>query len=153
MATYVLVCDRSTARLLRNGGASRSRSLTELATLVCPEMRQRPSKLASDRGGRTYARASAGRGPKVAATYGTDDRDPRAEAAARFARRISRRLDLERRAGDLDSLIVVAAPRFLGSLRDALSARTRAMVRRELPRDWAHLSLRDIQRRVSPETL
>ena len=137
MNTYVLLADSSSARLLRVDGAAPKRVLTEIAELRSPAARKLPQELMSDRGGRVFARARRGRqGPEAATGAATaSDFDPRVTEADRFAARIGRRLDLERRRLPIDALIIIAAPRFLGRIRGKLTSRTRALVQRELARD------------------
>jgi protein required for attachment to host cells len=53
----------------------------------------------------------------------------------RFAKRIARRLDTERRNGDCQELVIIAAPHFLGMLRPQLSPSTRKIVVREVAKD------------------
>ena len=53
----------------------------------------------------------------------------------RFARRVSRRLDVARRAGELDHVWLVAGKHFLGLLRQQLSGPTRKLVEWDLNRD------------------
>ena len=137
MSIYVLVADSAKARLLRVDGAPRKRLLAEIAALDCPPARKLAQDVVSDRTGRVFARARHGReGPAAAAGAATgSDFDPRVADIDRFAGRISRRLDLERRRLSIDGLVIIAAPRFLGRLRAHLSRPTRAIVQRELPRD------------------
>jgi len=137
MSTYILVADSGKARLLRVDGAPRKRLLAEIAALDSPAARKLPQDLVSDRTGRVFARARVGRqGPKGVVSAGADNEsDPRIVAADRFAARIGRRLDLERRRLSMDELVIIAAPRFLGRLRARLSNPTRAILQRELARD------------------
>lgn len=152
MAICILVCDRSAARLLLTDGTLRPSAIKEAATLVSPSARLRPRSFATERTGRTSARASPGGGPRMAARAGIEtDADPRGIEAQRFAKRVARRLDVERRAGAIDSLVIVAAPRFLGELRKSLSAPTKALVRQEITADRIHLAPQDILLRVRRE--
>ncbi|HQR25164.1 MAG TPA: host attachment protein [Steroidobacteraceae bacterium] len=63
---------------------------------------------------------------------------PRREEAARFARRIARRLDDARRRDEFESLVVVAGLPFLGLVRAELTKPTRARVVREIHKDLVH---------------
>jgi protein required for attachment to host cells len=152
MSTYVLVADSGKARLLRVDGAPRKRLLAEVAALDCPSARKLPQELVSDRTGRVFTRGKRGSvGPPSASRAGTDnDSDPRIAAIERFAARIGRRLDLERRRLAMDGLVIIAAPRFLGRLRAQLSNPTRAIVQRELSRDLVRASDAQILRSAFP---
>ena len=139
---YILVADSAQARLLRVDGAARKRRLAEVAALDCPPARKLPQEVVSDRTGRVFARGGRGTpGPASAVRAGVDsDSDPRRVAIDRFAARIGRRLDLERRRGACHGLVIIAAPRFLGRLRAQLSRSTQALVQRELARDLVRAS-------------
>jgi len=144
MSTYILVADSGRARLFRVESrardAPRKRELVEIAVLDNPAARQLLREQISDRSPRVFARARQGRqGPAGAAGASTGgESDMRVAEAERFAARIGRRLDLERRRLEMSGLVVIAAPRFLGRLRARLSAATRGIVQRELARDLVH---------------
>jgi protein required for attachment to host cells len=141
MPVCVLVADAGRARIFHARGTARARYLEEAEDLVSPAARLARREVASDATGRVFARARGGAGPRVSARSGADsDSDPRAEELKRFAARVSRRLDVHRRAGNFDDLRIAAAPRFLGALRDALSAPTRLIVTRELARDISRMT-------------
>jgi protein required for attachment to host cells len=141
MPVCVLVADAGRARIFRARGTARARYLEEVEDLVSPTARLARREVASDAPGRAFARARGGAGPRVSARSGVaSDADPRAEETRRFAARVSRRLDAQRRAGAFDELRIAAAPRFLGALRDALSAPTRRIVTRELARDISRMT-------------
>jgi protein required for attachment to host cells len=53
----------------------------------------------------------------------------------RFAKRVARRLDAERRKRPIGGIIIIAAPHFLGVLRPQLSGPTRKAVTREVAKD------------------
>jgi protein required for attachment to host cells len=152
MSVFILLADSGSARLLRVEGGARKRLLVEAGRLECPSARRLPQELVSDRTGRVFARGGAGTpGPRSALRAGADnDSDPRSVQIDRFAVRIARRLDVERRRKNLAELVVIAAPRFLGRLRARLSAPTRAVVRRELARDLLRASDAQILRAAFP---
>jgi protein required for attachment to host cells len=152
MNTFILVADSGTARLLRVDGAARKRLLVEVGKLDCPPARKLPQELVSDRTGRVFARGGRGTpGPTSGISAGADnDSDPRIVQIDRFAARIGRRLDLERRSGSMSALVVIAAPRFLGRLRARLSRPTRAIVQRELARDLLRASDAQVLRAAFP---
>ncbi|MEZ5500493.1 MAG: host attachment protein [Steroidobacteraceae bacterium] len=149
MATLVLVCDRSAARFFHRESRRKGAPLEEKAILVSPAARLRPTEINSDRAGRIYARSatSTGRHSVRGHTPGPD-REPHRVIAERFAKRIARRLDRERQSGDYDRIVLVASPRFLGTLRAALSAATRTLLAEELPRDWVRADVTQIRKRL-----
>jgi protein required for attachment to host cells len=60
---------------------------------------------------------------------------PRRDAAMRFARRIGGELELARRDGRFERLVLMAGPAFIGLLRSALPERVRAMLVAEVRKD------------------
>ncbi|HET7202582.1 MAG TPA: host attachment protein [Steroidobacteraceae bacterium] len=98
--------------------------------------------LRSDRPGRSHA---SGGGARHAL-------DPVSQArkieAARFARRIARRLDEARRRDEFDDLILVAGSRFLGMVRRELSKPTTARVVHEVAKDLVHSPVADLRRHL-----
>jgi len=74
---------------------------------------------------------------------------PRRAEAARFARRIARRLDDARRKHEFEQLGVVAGPPFLGLVREELSGPTRARVALEIHKDLVHSTPEVLARRLA----
>jgi protein required for attachment to host cells len=141
MTTYFLVADAGTARLFRMAGRGGSSRLTEVETFVCPPARLATRELLSDRTGRVFPRSARARGSPSHARHGIDsESDPHVAERKRFARLVARRVDAARLEGDLDALIIISPPRFLGTLRDALSEPTRLIVKREVRRDWVRFT-------------
>jgi protein required for attachment to host cells len=60
---------------------------------------------------------------------------PRRDAAMRFARRIGNELELARRDGRFERLVLMAGPAFIGLLRSALPERVRATLVAEVRKD------------------
>lgn len=144
----VLVADSGTARLLQLSGARGAGKLVEIALLEQPAAHLPSRELVTDRTGRVFdSGARTGHGPKTRSRHGAQsDYDPHVEATERFARRVSRRLDVERRRGHYDGLVVIAAKHFLGVLRRQLSGPTRQWVANEVAKDLIHASDAQIMR-------
>lgn len=138
----VLVADSGTARLLQLSGSRGGGKLVEIALLEQPAAHLPSRALVTDRTGRVFdSGARTGRGPKTRARHGAQsDYDPHVEATERFARRVARRLDTERRRNGFDGLVVIAARHFLGVLRAQLSGPTRQWTIREIAKDLIHAS-------------
>ena len=134
---FVLVADGGTARFLRVRSEDGKRSLTDVATLERISARSPARDLVTDRPGRVYdSGGRTGHGPMTHARHGANsDYDPHAIEVERFAKRIARRLDLERRNKSFDELVVIAEPRFLGVLRVHLSALTERIITRQAAKD------------------
>lgn len=136
MSSCVLVADGGRARIFRLVKRARSAALTEVADLIRPTARLAARQLTSDATGRVFARSRSGAGPRAAARAGAgSDADPHQTEIERFARRVCRLLDDERRDAALEEVVIIAEPHFLGQLRAHLSAPTRRLVTREVPRN------------------
>lgn len=150
MSKYVVVADGGVARVLRARPVEGPLSLEEIVTFVRPSARLPKRDLVSDKPGTVLSRAGrAGPGSPGMERHGADSEfDPHLAEIDRFARRLVRRLDEERRRGDMDSLHIVAEPRFLGLLRQRLSKPTRQLVETETVSDMIHANPREIARTV-----
>lgn len=104
----------------------------EVARITDPAAHLHDRDFASDRPGRTYESVGSARHSVER------ENDPRSREAARFARRIARRLDEARRKDEYQDLIVVAGPAFLGLMREQLSRPTRSRVVCEIRKDLVH---------------
>jgi protein required for attachment to host cells len=109
--TWVVVADGARARLFNR---HKNRKLEEFDVLLSPQHRLHEGDLVTDREGRVSDSHGArhGMGNKNA----TKDHE-----MVVFAKRLAGRLEEARNAGELDRLVLVAAPRFLGQLRTQLS--------------------------------
>jgi protein required for attachment to host cells len=141
--TWVVVADSGSARIF--GADSPVGPLQELADFMHPEALVAERRLVSDRAGR--ATDSHGRSH----SYESED-SPREVEARTFAKLLGHEICLARARGDFDHLLLVAPPRFLGSLRASLDDETRKRIDRELPSDYVALSATEIRARL-PENL
>lgn len=141
---WIVVADSAKARIY--GADSAAGPLTELSTRVHPESRLKDTQIASDRPGRTFDRAGEGRHAKE------QEFGPKDYEAVRFADELAAALETARARGEYELLGLVAAPRFLGLLRDKLSAPARKAVRFELDKDLVGVEARELRERL-PERL
>jgi protein required for attachment to host cells len=123
----VLVADSAVARIFTARGPDGP--LNEVESLSHTASRLHERDLASDRPGRTFDSVGGGRHAKELEV------SPKEEEAVRFAEQLAERMHAGRTAGEFDRLMVVAAPRFLGLLREKLDPATRALVGFELDKD------------------
>lgn len=138
--TWVLVADEAKARFFRY--QARKETLDEFETLAHPARRLQTSDLVEDKPGRVFDSAGDGRHSMGQPT------DPHEQEARRFARQIADKLDLARSHNEYDSLMVVAAPAFLGMLRDTLSLEVRKRVAHEAAKNVVHMGREDILRQL-----
>jgi protein required for attachment to host cells len=126
--TWILVANRSGARLFENRGPGRD--LTLIETIYHPEGMLQNREIETERRGR--ANQSSGR--MVHNTYDTnlDATDHLAEV---FAKHLAVHLDEARRKNAFSKLILVAEARFLGKLKGALSKQTDELIHMTLSKD------------------
>ena len=135
MSTWVLVADGSRARLL---SLEQNRSLTEVEAFACTEERLREQDLTSDRGGRSFDSKGGGSHGVGPATSQHE------QVAIDFAKQLAERLDGLRNAGDMDKLVLIAAPAFLGHLRSKISSETQHLVALSIDKDLTQHKLPEI---------
>ena len=74
--------------------------------------------------------------------------DPKAHERQLFAKQLAAELEQAAQAGRFEELVLVAEPTMLGELRSALSGKAAASVRHEIGKDFAGLSLHELQQRL-----
>lgn len=135
---WVVVADAARARLFvthRHDGA-----LEEVGDLLNADARLLPQEAQADRAGRvTQGRRGA--------SHSFESRESYEEHTATvFAKRIGRQLCDARRKGALQRLYLLADPPFLGRLREALDAPTRALVVDGQPVDLVRRNAAEIRK-------
>lgn len=128
--TWVVVADSGRARFFE--GDAR-RGLKELDVLVAPDLRLREQALASDRPGRIDTQAGGVHSMGRQESVKNHERES-------FARRVAARIEDARRAGVLDRVTLIAAPRFLGQLRAQLTDQSAALVTCTIDKDLTALA-------------
>lgn len=141
---WIVVADSARARFFSVD--SPTAPLTPIEHLVHPESRLHDRDLTSDRPGRSFD--SEGEGRHATGTSVS----PKEQESIRFARTVADHLEQGRREGNYDRLIVVADPRFLGELRDAVGTEIEKLVSLELNKDLTKEADEDIRRHL-PERL
>lgn len=135
---WVLVADEGVARLLRlpeEGG-----DLEDVTTLTDAAAHADKADLRRDAEGR--------RGNSVTSSAGVDELH---QEAIGFAARVAKTLDDGFGNGEVTALRIVAAPRFLGLLRKAISPQIAKIVLDEINVDVVHESLGELTTRLFPE--
>ena len=117
---WVVVADSASAKIF--SVATPTAKLEEIETLEHPEGRLRARDIDADRPGRSFQSAGTKRHGMERPTAA------KKQTVTVFARQVAARLESARLQNGLAKLILVAAPEFLGLLRDNLSAETRALV-------------------------
>jgi protein required for attachment to host cells len=82
----------------------------------------------------------------------TREVDPKKQEAIAFAKQVAERLESARHQGEVERLILVAAPEFLGLLRGNLTSDLRRVIEEELSLDLVQMTPPEIRAHL-PETL
>lgn len=134
--TWILIADGTRARIAWNDGPGRGVQFLDRAEL---RGRNRPGReIMSDRPGRTFDSAGQGRHALELPT------DPREHERQVFLNDVAALLDREHQRGRYDRLVLVAPPKALGTLRDALSDAARAKVTGEIDKNLTNIPVHRI---------
>jgi hypothetical protein len=135
MPRYLLVADGGTARILTLSEEG-AWAFKPVAELTRPSARLARRELTTDAPGRVFPRAARGpaRGPGLGARSSVGV-DPQVVEVARFAKRVVARLERLRQSNRMTELLMIVEPRFLGMLREQMSAPLRRRVKWESARD------------------
>lgn len=139
--TRVLVAHDAGARSFENRGPGKG--LIALGEVAFEDGRRHSGELDSDRPGRAFDRAGQGRH-----AYETHQ-DARQHAVAHFARELAQDLAREYHLGAFQQLVLVAPPRFLGVLRDALEPKLARAVIGSVPKDLPRASATELGQHIA----
>jgi protein required for attachment to host cells len=113
---WVVVADESRAIFYTRD--TRRAPLLEFLALDNEAGRKKAGEILADRGGRSFDSVGAGRH-----TVAVEKADPKKHAPTAFARQIAERIGKVTHDGSCRDYALIAAPRFLSMLRDAVSRR------------------------------
>jgi protein required for attachment to host cells len=108
----------------------------------------------SDRPGRVSAPGGADRSRRGGVAHhglGSEADGPHVHEMRAFAHRIARELEKSLEEKKIDRVVLMAGPKFLGMLRDALSPATRASVTAEVHHDLIHQGDEAVRTHLSQE--
>lgn len=111
---WIVVADESQATIYTRD--TRRASLAKMCSLENTAGRRKPGDLQTDRGGRSFDSVGAGRH-----TMATEKVDPKKHASIAFAKLIAVRIGKATHDGSCRGYALIASPRFLGILRDAVA--------------------------------
>jgi len=140
---WIAVADAAQARILEYRPHS-PRRWREVDTMVWPEARSRGTELSSD--GPGSSGCSGGR--RTALSQSTD---PHENEKCKSARALCEHLDKAATTHEMEALMLVAPPRYLGLLRDNLSTPTRSCLVGTINKDYTHLSTHDLPAALEPQ--
>jgi protein required for attachment to host cells len=137
----IVVADSSRARIF-TVDSNRS-PLNEIETMAHPEGRMHEQNMVSDMPGKDTGKGGGG-------DHSFQEKvEPKKEEMIEFAKRVADYLDDARKANHLNKLILVAAPAFLGELRNHLSKETSEKIIYELDKNLAQHDVEDIRAHLS----
>jgi protein required for attachment to host cells len=141
MATWVIVAHRGGARFFSYLG--RGKGLERIREVQHPEGRLKSGEIDSDAPG-------VGRDRKGPARHPMGHEESASErVASNWARELAHALGKARVEGELDRVVLVAEPGFLGLLRGALDGPTGALVRDTVGKDLGHVRDADVARHLT----
>ena len=143
-STWLVVADNSRARIFCM--ESRTSPIEEIKSIVHTEARLHEQNMTSDLPGRGNGNAGAG-----GHAY-QDEVSPKEQENINFAREVANELDSARKENKYKQFVLVAAPEFLGNLRNQLNAQTQKLVCFELAKNLSHLNAAEIRKHL-PERL
>jgi protein required for attachment to host cells len=139
---WVVVCDGRKALILRNAGDEVFPNLQTKETHE--DINPKTSDQGTDRPGRVQQSAAPGHS-SVGQT------DWHAQQEQDFLVTLARRLDEAIASGQTEALIVVAAPRALGTLREAFTPAVRKAVKAEIAKDYVNMPVYEIEKHLVPQ--
>jgi protein required for attachment to host cells len=142
--TWLVVADNSRARIFSM--ETRSSPIEEIETIVHTEARLHEHEMTSDAPGRGNGKAGAG-----GHVY-QDEVSPKEQESINFAREIANELDAARKNNKFKQFVLVAAPEFLGNLRNQLNAQTQKLTCFELAKNLSNLKAAEIRKHL-PERI
>ncbi|MBI4987574.1 MAG: host attachment protein [Rhodocyclales bacterium] len=133
--TWILVANASQAKLYANTGPKKGLKLVK--DLKHPESREKASDLVSDRPGQMHSPGNGHRAsqPKT---------DPKTNEARHFAQELARELNHGRSRGQVERLILVAPPAFMGLLNEKLDGPTANLVSDRFEKDYTRSTDREL---------
>jgi protein required for attachment to host cells len=140
ITTWILVADGARARVFVNEGVGKG--VRELSDRAFVGSRLRGREIQSDRPGRTQDRAGHGRHAMEPPT------DPQEKAESEFLNDVVAWLTEKGHEGAFDRLVLIAAPRALGEIRQTLPKPLAQKVVGEIAADLTKADAGGIERRV-----
>ena len=133
----VIAADNTRARIFLS--ASSQDPLKEKKVLVHPNTRLQKKDLTSDRQG--YSFSSVGHGRKAFSKHV----DPKEYEIKQFVKEINKYLKILESNNDFDQLIIIAAPKLLGTLKKELDSNIKKLITYELNKNITKLSAAEIR--------
>lgn len=137
MNTLIIVADNSRARIFKTDHPNSP--IVEIETMAHPEGRLHEQDMVSDLPGKNAGEGGGG-------DHAFQEKiEPKEHEVIEFAKRTADYLDNARKKNQLDQLLIIAAPEFLGELRKQMTDETNELVVFELDKNLTQHSLDDIK--------
>ncbi len=144
-ATWIVIADSASARIFRPARAGRELNL--LKEMEHPDSRMPGRGLTTDRPGRAFDSAGPGRHAMAQQT------GPREHEAWTFCRRLADEIEAARGRNQFDRLVLVAAPAFLGRLRQTLGDPALKTLKASVDKDLTGLRTDQLLKQLPEEVL
>lgn len=138
--TWILIANASQAKLYANVGPKKGLSLVK--DLKHPESREKAADLVSDRPGQMHS-------PGVGQRASQPKTDPKTNEARHFAQELARELNHGRASNQVERLILVAPPAFMGLLNEKLDGPTAHLVSDRFEKDYTKSSEKELAGRLA----
>lgn len=142
-STWIVVADAGRGRIFE---MQQKGHLAEIEDFANPAERERNADLRTDGYGRFY-----GKGDQQEGHTAEPPVSPKEHEAELFATHIAEYLDKARSRNKYSSLRLIAAPSFLGVLRNKLNEEVRKLVDQELDQDLTKVSVRELEQRLEQD--
>jgi protein required for attachment to host cells len=149
--TWIVAADSSRARVLQVADRER---LVEIDGFNNPGGRMDEREMITDAHPRFSGHGGVGKpGARPTSGPGSDRQETSAQehATELFAKRVGDYLDKARTEHRYDELVIVAPPKFLGTLRKELGKEVQKLVKDELPKDLSWFNSRELERYLKAE--
>lgn len=143
--TWIIAADESRARVLQVAGPQQ---FDEIEALVNPAGRAHERDLQTDAEPRFNGHGGVGKAGSGRTGGPASDREAQGaveHSVRTFAREVGRYLDRARLENRYDALVIVAPPKFLGTLRKELDKEVEKLVTRELPKDLTGFNASELE--------
>ena len=137
--TWILIAHRGGARLFENAGPGKGLQLVE--DIPHPEGRLKNGEINADKPGRAFDSFNRRHGV-------SQEHDATDQVSLMFAKQLCTRLEKSRTGNQFEKLVLVAEPRLLGELRNAMDKHTAALVSATLDKDLSGVESRDLAQRL-----
>lgn len=144
-STWIVVADAGRGRIFE---MQQKGHLVEIEDFANPAERERNADLRTDAHGRFYGMGERQEGHTVEPPV-----SPKEHEAELFASHIAEYLDKARNGNKYSSLRLIAAPSFLGVLRNKLGKEVMKLVDQELDQDLTKISARELEQRLEQDKL